>query len=1179
MGISKIVGFTFQRIAPVQMKGVNVLYVTNPVQKKASQTVAKGIENLTHISSKLDSDSAAKIQDFYRQIERYGIPNGDLKYYMEEAPELNLLADKKLIDAALKRKNLAQLDLFSMVTGENKKIFIKFLKDKNISDEQLLNIAHLISEENAPILKQLLKDKTFDFKLLSSIPKTHFRSDNIDVLRQISKNGKVNTQEMIYIMAHTNQSNSDIAIKLLEKAGDNSNGLNSILGSVYAPVGISAEGLKSFKLKKQLLSELLENPNFKLGKDEKGMENYLISKVLSVVTPENYQLAKSGLIERNTDLSDLSKFLKGVTGENQPIAKRILTYASKDTSLPELQLLDTDVATKYLDEISKINNPQVKSQYLGFMSGLSKANLDEVLQIIRTTSPENSKHASSLISCVIRGLKKDEAESLINMIEQSGRKLSVDDIANIAVLGSSDEVYATKFLEKVLNNKSVSNFQLQGIMSKYLGVASKLKKSEFQIPIELKRQYSKGLITSAEYDKAITDLYNNHLKKQDELVKSLSDIFENLSKNKNLDSSEVENIFSQITPKNIEMVQQYAQNPKIAKMNLRAISTDNISEIERLVANNIPSEMQGNLLKTIQQSGGNKDKFYELLPKLLTKETVLDGKNIQEIFSKIDDKTIKYIDEIVQREDLTLKQISSLLDGIHNNLNVENIMKLVKDKSIKSEYFTQILEPQVFKLYENNPKLVSKALDLKVSLLVSNPKSKSIWDNSKVLITDVIGEKRLANILKGLEEAKVKYNVVSKNILSFNEYASANDRFITLSEYADDSSLFFKFDKKTGKLVSINQPYRSINISNKTIVEDSVSQDIKSMGNYAPYRISSSVNGKNGKYGITYTESAIKGQYDIYRTNPDGSTIRVGHALITPNGAKHVKRTLTALDGSKSTLAFREDKFGNNYLHSVITDKNGQKLSEIKRTFKVLSKNHFVSTKDGQAYDILFTDKKVVVTKLDKAGKKTKEKVQFNIKDISLDDANAIMNETAILEEDEIPKVAGIFKRYGIEPMTIDKSCVDMLKKLPGDEWFVMSKHAQFIMPQSNKPCNACFCGNSIFVSKELSDNLGIFSHELGHAKFYGLDFKNDKELYKIYNAEKKAYTANFPESRIKMADYFLNDNTQTNKKGLNELVAETNMISDTIQTADFIQDRTIFLEENFPKTIAYIRQKYNQLV
>lgn len=189
------------------------------------------------------------------------------------------------------------------------------------------------------------------------------------------------------------------------------------------------------------------------------------------------------------------------------------------------------------------------------------------------------------------------------------------------------------------------------------------------------------------------------------------------------------------------------------------------------------------------------------------------------------------------------------------------------------------------------------------------------------------------------------------------------------------------------------------------------------------------------------------------------------------------------------------------------------------------------------------------------------------------------MNETAILEEDEIPKVAGIFKRYGIEPMTIDKSCVELLKRLPGDEWFVMSKHAQFIMSQSNKLGNACFCGNSIFVSKELSDDLGIFSHELGHAKFYGLDFKNDKELYKIYNAEKKAYTANFPESRIKMTDYFLNGNTQTNKKGLNELVAETNMISNTIQTADFIQDRTIFLEENFPKTIAYIRQKYNQLV
>ena len=1176
MGISKIIGFAFKQVAPTQIKGANVMYVTDPLQKKVTQTIAKSVENLTHIASNIEPEEVVKIQNLSNQIKRYGLSNGDLKYYTANDPGLNLLADNKFIDAALKRKNLAQLDLLSKVTEENKKIFTKFLKDKNISDEQLESIVHLITEENAPILKQLLKDKTFNFKLLSSVPQTHFRSDNIDVLKQISKNGKVSTQEMLYIIASTNKSNSDIAIKLLEKAGDNSNGLNSILGSVYAPVKLSAEELKSFQLKKQLLSELLENPKFKLGADEKGMENYLISKVLSVVTPENSQLAKSALIERNIDLYDLSKFLKDVTGENQSVAKRILAYASKDVPLPNLNSLDLDLATKYLDEISKINNPQVQSQYVRAISDISKDNFDEVLQIIRTTSPENSKHASSLISCINRGLKKDEAELLINMIEQSGRKLSIDDVVNIAVLGSGNDVQASKFLERILNNKSISDHQLQSIMCKYYGVTNKIKDTEFQIPLDLKRQYSKGLITQAEYDKAIMDLYENNLKKQDELVKTLPDILDSLFKNKNLDSLEVENIFSQITPKNIEVVKQYAQNPKISKMSLGIISPENISEVERLADINIPNTMQGTLLQSIQQAGGNKDKFYEVLPKLLPKEIVSDGKNIKEVLSKIDDKTIKYIDEILQREDLTLAQINSLLNGLHNSANVENIMKLVKNRSLKPEYFTQILEPQVFKLYEKNPELVGKALDLKVPLLVSNPKCKSLFGSSTVLITDVIGEKRLANILKGLEEAKVKYNAVPKDILSFNNFANANDRFITLAEYAENSSLYFKFDKKTGKLVSINQPYKSINISNKAIVEDFVSQDTKSMGNSGPYRISSSVNGKNGKYGITYTESAIKGQYDIYRTNPDGSTIRVGHALITPNGAKHVKRTLTALDGSKSTLAFREDKLGNTYLHSVITDKNGQKLSEIKRTFKVLSKNHFVSTKDGQAYDIVFTDKKVVVTKLDNAGKKTKEKVQFNIKDISLDDANLIMNETSGMSEDEIPKIAGIFKRYGIEPMTIDKSCVEMLKRLPGDEWFVMSKHAQFIMPQNNTPGNACFCGNSIFVSKELSDNLGVFCHELGHAKFYGFDLANDKELYKIYNAEKKAYTANFPEARIKMTDYFLNDNKQTAKKGLNEMVAETNMISDTIQTADFIQDRTIFMEENFPKTIAYLRQKYN---
>ena len=78
-------------------------------------------------------------------------------------------------------------------------------------------------------------------------------------------------------------------------------------------------------------------------------------------------------------------------------------------------------------------------------------------------------------------------------------------------------------------------------------------------------------------------------------------------------------------------------------------------------------------------------------------------------------------------------------------------------------------------------------------------------------------------------------------------------------------------------------------------------------------------------------------------------------------------------------------------------------------------------------------------------GKKTKETVEFAIKDIPIDTADKIVSDIKDFEEDEICKVAGVFRQYGIEPKTIDRRCVPMLKELPGDEWFAMDKSAEFI--------------------------------------------------------------------------------------------------------------------------------------
>lgn len=1168
-------------ITPPAKRAVKFAHITDPVQRQVAQDVSLGAENLTRLVKEVSPEQITEIQKIFKPFERYGFSQGDVKYLIQQNPDLvqnlELIADDKLINALLKRKNLVKDGVLGCVTKENKKAFIQLLRYKNINDEEFKIIANLITEENAPILKQLLKDKTFDSKILADLPTTHLKRDNVDVLRAISAKGNVKTQEMLYIMTSTNKSNSDIALKLLEKSGEKPEGLNMLLSQVYAYEGMSKEGLQAFELRKRFLTELLENPNFKLGKNE--MENFNISEVLSVIKSENYKVAQIALLKRNANLNQLSNFLKDVTSENQEIAKRILSFASNDTKLPDIKHLNPEIATRYLDEIAKINNPKAQSLYIGNIDSLKirEENINEILKIIRTTKPKNAKYANAIITsmnCLGKSIK--EIESIVNIIEQSGRQLNDNAISNLVILSGIEEIPVAQFIERIVKNKAIPDRELGFLTEKYISITQKVKNHVFHLPHQIEEDLRLGKITETEINNICEKLMAEFEQKQVATIEKLPDVLEKLYQNKSLKSHQVENIFSQLSMDNISLVEKYALNSNITKIDLCSFEPKYIQELESLLKTDIPSYYQKEFLPVLklQENGGQKR--LEVLQDLMKREKTPSAKTIAEVVEKVDKKTLQYIDEIMARKDLTPKQVLFALDHIQLDNNVERIMKLIKDTSLKGKYFEQVFEESAYKMYEQYPELAKKALDLNVPLQVRNPKSS--FGNNFVAITDVIGEKRLTNMLKGLERAKEKYDIVPKD-LYLSDVAGANDLFIVLKQ--PDSNLLYKFDKKTGNLVTINQGEKTIHLKNGTQVYDSVSSELVVNNAPAkPYRISSITEGKNGKtFGTVYTESAIKGQYDIYHTMPDGSRIRIGYAQVTSNGAKHVKRTLSSVDGSKTYTAFREDKAGNSFLHSVITDKTGKQVSEVTRTFKVVSKNHFVSTVNEKSYDIVFTDKKVVVTKLDSMGKKTAEKVEYAIADVSVETANKIAGDLKNLPDNKAYKLAvSVFKKYGIESRTIDKSCVDMLKRLPGDEWFAMSKSCEFVMPQSFMPENACYAGNSIFMSKELNNNLGVFAHELGHAKFHVLDLRKDKELMKIYNAEKRAYTAKFPESRIEMIEYFLANNN-AGKQGLNEVSAETNLMTDTIQTVEQLQDRTIFLEQYFPNTIAHIRRRYSALV
>ena len=102
-------------------------------------------------------------------------------------------------------------------------------------------------------------------------------------------------------------------------------------------------------------------------------------------------------------------------------------------------------------------------------------------------------------------------------------------------------------------------------------------------------------------------------------------------------------------------------------------------------------------------------------------------------------------------------------------------------------------------------------------------------------------------------------------------------------------------------------------------------------------------------------------------------------------------------------------------------------------------------------------------------------------------------------------------------------------------------------------------------------EGLSILLHEIGHEKFDYLDLENDEELIKIFQEEKNIAEIKLTDLELTQINYFL----QGKNNGLSELGAEANLIINNIQNWKNSYSRTLSLQKNFPRTIAYIQNKY----
>lgn len=257
------------------------------------------------------------------------------------------------------------------------------------------------------------------------------------------------------------------------------------------------------------------------------------------------------------------------------------------------------------------------------------------------------------------------------------------------------------------------------------------------------------------------------------------------------------------------------------------------------------------------------------------------------------------------------------------------------------------------------------------------------------------------------------------------------------------------------------------------------------------------------------------------------------------NGCVTVKKNLESLDGTKTQYEYYDDPVGNRITYYKIVDNKGKVLLNDTQSFEVVDKNTAISSHRGNSYEI----------KTDEAGMK--------IRNLQTDETTEIdFNKTLAQDNVELK---------------------ELLSKVSAEELIVLNKKGIKLNYVKNALSSNVNYDRTVSVGK----NMFVFEHETGHVKdirhFVEKDIRKerfvagDKNLAKIYNAERKAFMVAFPTAQQSHVDYFVDKTCHYAGAdgGLMEAVAETNGVLNSYQCSEQLAIRTNYLQQYFPRTIA----------
>ncbi len=326
----------------------------------------------------------------------------------------------------------------------------------------------------------------------------------------------------------------------------------------------------------------------------------------------------------------------------------------------------------------------------------------------------------------------------------------------------------------------------------------------------------------------------------------------------------------------------------------------------------------------------------------------------------------------------------------------------------------------------------------------------------------------------------------------------------------------------------------------------------------------------------TYEKSNVDGMFNVKYEFPNGKVRDVSKVVKDKTtGAVLIEKDMRSPDMTRTQYRYEDDPNGNRIIDYKITSPDGKVLMNQSQSFEVLGENKFRSSRNDRTYFIELDEKTNTLSVTDE---QKKEKSEIKLQDFVNGDEKKISNMLKTISGDELINLKNNVLRID----EIDEK----LRSYCKSDFNIDLDNPNF---DSNEPI-------LMYSSLAISDDPFVFLHELGHATDVGgkpffmsrdedtgelgmiVDgaIRNDKDFKEIYEQERQNFLKEFPTNEREHINYFIADEAAPKRPQLGkiETIAETNALLNTYQSTDVIGIRTQYLQQHFPRTIAYLSKK-----